>query len=130
MKEEKIVSILDKFASELISGAHAIKDFAVEQIPDVIRQAINYNIAIESFHLIAATIIGYGTYRWFKGLPEMWKKAERDNNEPLVGMATIFIVIGALAVGIWGGGSLEDLLKLTLAPKVWIIEYASKLAKH
>lgn len=123
----------EKLLNEALAGAiEAVKatgTFVVEQAPDVIRQLLLYNTAMLSAWvglgivlLIAAGVIVRKALKW---------EATLYGADSGVGYA----------VAIFGGGgtafaaclliftNIAELVKIVLAPKIWLLEYAASLVK-
>lgn len=99
-------------------------DFLSAEIPDVIKQLIQWKIAENGFlvFLALAFLIAWVT----KLASHFYKRAEED--EPFC-----VVVIGGWLLSVFCSiivicGSLE-LIQLIVAPKVWLIEYAAHLVK-
>lgn len=104
------------------------KTFVMEQIPDVVKQLIAYNIAADIFW-ISLWVIVSGVWGYI--LKKLWpaKKEYYPDDDPRVPLVVFSVAIWVIAiiVTLYIG---FDLLKLTLAPKVWLIEYMANLVNR
>lgn len=118
--EEAIVTTITK-ATETAGKA---VDFLSAEIPDVIKQLIQWKIAENGFLVVLALSF---LILWFTKLASyLFKKAEED--EPFVFFVIGGWVLAGLSLVLVVCGSLE-LIQLVVAPKVWLIEYAAHLVK-
>lgn len=108
--------------AEIITDALILKNFVVEQAPDIVHQLIVWKTVmygVQSSLLVfgIAVLVGVG----------VWAKRTKYPNE---GHIVIFIIV-PLFLGIpfivVGTHGLVGFLKITLAPKVWLFEYAAGL---
>jgi hypothetical protein len=111
----------------LIQTATQAGDFIKEQIPKVIKELLLYNTAIEAFQvLLSSVILALLWGKWF----QYWhKKAVKERDADYYFTALFPSGILSLFLCPWLYFSLTNLLKITLAPRVWLIEYAADLVK-
>lgn len=119
---------------KLINAATVAGDFLADQIPQVVRELLLYNTAYYTFLCllgIAMALLGlYGSNKYWKfyiSLPVKYSASctTRQDVIPLPHLAW-----GAFVPGfVMFLGNIDDLLKITLAPRVWLIEYAASLVK-
>lgn len=134
--DEVLASILAK----AMRAAEHTGDFVITQAPDIVRQLIMYNTIATAFWLcffIAMLITGLLAIRWGHKvanhsliqdatLQARYAKIARDQNHFVAYvMGAVFSAIGALATV----KHTLILIKLLVAPKVWLIEYAAELVK-
>jgi hypothetical protein len=98
-------------------------DFAIQQAPDLINQAMLWNMTISILRCIAALAIMTGAYILHRFVIKLAEETSDDEfwfilmfSWPIASIITVFVF------------SLEW-LKILIAPKVWLIEYAVSLAK-
>jgi len=107
----------------LIETITTTTDFVLAQAPDVIQQLVAYSTMKYSIWLglfcVAWVVYIAGVTRCYK--TEAAK--ENGDQEPTVWIGLIFGCI----LGFATAGVLMPLLKITIAPKVWLIEYAARL---
>ena len=120
--------IKDQALQLAINTAIQTKTFVMEQIPDVVKQLIAYNIAADIFW-ISLWVIVSGVWGYI--LKKLWpaKKEYYPGDDPRVPLVVFSVAIWVIAiiVTLYIG---FDLLKLTLAPKVWLIEYMANLVNR
>lgn len=112
------------FAKELLATLKSTKEFVIEQAPDVVQQLIAYNIAEASLYLaLGAAFMVSGFIFYIKGAKAHSKSANADDFMPqYLTAGTLGFVGGCMAVG-----TSLDLAKLILAPKIFLIEYLTRL---
>jgi hypothetical protein len=105
------------------------KDFTAEQLPEVIRQLLVYHTWLAAFLLVLWLVIGgLAGYVFTVARRHPWLDCY-GNSPTRYGFAGCFSV-GAM--GIAFGLTLAyaiELLQITLAPSVWLIEYAAEFLK-
>lgn len=116
-------------SGEIYDGAKSVTaksiDFAMQQAPDLIHQLLRYNF-IESLIFFSIGIIlfagsiGFVIYSINKVIKKQWS----DNYAP----ALIFMIF-PIAFGFCTVITNLDWLKIWLAPKIYLIEYAAHLLK-
>ena len=118
---------LNKALAEFIVACVEVKDFALEQAPDVIQQLIKYKIfetvsfCVLSAYLLVACIIII-TYPLKSG------KQLFEHSDPTGWGALFLFACGAGALSfLFLISKILFLLKLIIAPKVYLIEYASNM---
>lgn len=110
--------------AKVLNAAQATGDFVLEQAPQVIKQLLVYN-AVEKGVVIAALIAVicgclYGVKKCIGWLKD-------TDGASLVGV--VILSIAALGCS-WGVVSNAlDLIKILVAPKVWLLEYAASLVR-
>lgn len=106
----------------------ATKDFALDQVPDIIQQYVYWGIANNVLQiLISVTLITLGYLSTFK-----WSNQETypsgDWSESKVITSIISGVVATASVFAIIEGTFQ-LTKLLIAPKVWLIQQAATLIK-
>jgi len=112
-----IAHLIDK----VLSGIDQTADFLGSQLPDVIHQLLVYNLvassvmfAVQTCIMVASLVFGWICYRNYKKIGDFIVPAV------IVPVALDAVILCHLNLQ-W--------LKIWLAPKIWLIEYAAKLAK-
>lgn len=133
--EQVLVDTIQKATAvtgEAIDGVKGVTgkaiDFASAQIPDVIHQLLLWKMAEASVYLVASCIAIWLFFVLRKRVIE-YVKASFDE---AMGLA-FYYVIGGLALILVPVlhivANLLVILKITLAPKLYLIEYVAKLIK-
>lgn len=120
---EELNNTLAEMIREFADSMQGAAGFAIEQAPDVIQQLLMYQfvVSIACFAVMtAATLVLLKVY-WVKS----WRVAMEEWED---GGLCIFIpwvvwFVGYLVIGLG-----MDWLQIWLAPKVYLIEYAARLA--
>lgn len=128
--QASLAVILQKATTGLEAGVN----FLGAQIPDVVRQVLLFNLWKDVASVVIAVLILVG---YAVGLAFLWKWAIKNEKENRwsdaffgAGMLTTVTAIFAGFVVVWLISSFLDGLEIWLAPKVWLIEYASTFVKH
>lgn len=120
-------------ADVLISTSNTVgeaKDFLLQEIPDVARQALLYygvqNFIYFLFAVIMFGVLNYKLIKCFKAKENPLLSGTKD--EPSV-FGIIFLVVYSAGTCVAIGLVNLTWLKIWLAPKLWLIEYANSLIK-
>jgi hypothetical protein len=145
---DKLQMALAEMLKKATDVAGQAKDFAVAQLPDVIRQLLWWKFA-ESITVMLMPLIGLAICLkiFFPTLklvisegtkPESGRYAEKET-DPLCDPSVFFpslikgIVtgLGSVIFGVWSIASMNfTWLQIWIAPKVYLIEYAKHLTGH
>ena len=130
--EQKAVEVVDK----LIVGMDALTDFAEMQIPDVAKQAISY-AAVDNVITIAFCLLFSLSFAMVaKYIIRIDFSTAEDgfwvyDNTITVhgGLIMVFHGVFALVTVLIAMGCVSELIKIWIAPKVWLMEYTASLVK-
>lgn len=115
-KDEAVAAVLSK----ALEVANTTGEFVVEQAPDVVNQLVSYYTALYGAGLIAGIVLlTLAIILFIKG----WRNNEWEDVRVVL---SLFLAMPGLALGIVNTLSL---LKIMLAPKIWLMEYAASLIK-
>lgn len=115
--------ILDSFVTTMTNLLQSAKTFTMEQVPLVCKEVVHYSIAADVVYMIIGLMLFVSAWL-FSRLVNKLAKEEKD--EGAYGMH----MVSAIAVGIGSlffVSNLLDLLKATLAPRMYLIEYFAHL---
>lgn len=119
--QKALAAIIEKTSSGISAGI----DFLSGQLPDVIHQLLIWRAVYSAVQCFFAVIIGgvlayfyYRVYRWWRDSEFEWI----DHPEIMFFALTLF------AWGIPAKMFSLDWLQIWIAPKIYLIEYAAKLA--
>lgn len=130
--DEAIASALEA----ALRAAETTGTFVVEQAPDVIQQLLLFSTV--KFGVIAAAatcgsiIAGISAGKLFSAADKLAENSEKyyatadDFGEFWAGL---FLVAASIVLGAAAACNSLSFLKITLAPKVWLLEYAASLIK-
>jgi hypothetical protein len=120
---------------KLINAATAAGEFIVEEIPLVIKELLRFHTmyytwlcALGFLFILTAYFITKTMLAWQARLPsrDYDNVDKRDWPRPLVFTAGLILYIPGICIfTAW----FPSLLKITLAPRVWLIEYAANLVR-
>lgn len=128
---EKIQQHLDLILQKLIEASEVTVDFSKEQVPILIREILNYNIATSLMMTIVFLLVVFS-------VPFSAKKVLQKKKEYVSGLSNeergwndgedyyyllIAICTPLVIIAIYLSGSLFELLKVTLAPRLFLLEY-------
>lgn len=126
MKEEITIKLMEK----ILQYANNTEAFLNEEVPIYIKEILEFNFYNELFYLIGSlVIILVSVYVVKRNIPLMIKYEEEDNNTKTTYhgvISLLFGVIGVLYVLILfinGYNSIETMIKIKTAPRVYIVEY-------
>lgn len=130
---EESVNILDSAMAELISktldGVDAVGEFASAEIPELIEQALMWYMAYSAIWFsigLIYIVICYKAIKWsLTGSRLAWQKDQINDGIPmplLYLFATLLVIFPAEVMDL-------NWLKIWIAPKLWLIEYAASLVK-
>lgn len=139
--EDALVDIINNITTSVTTA----KDFLVSEVPDVIHQLILWKTCKYALLLIICLVIIIVAYRYIrivhdipdkntatlrqKNMVASWRSSDFLVNE-LTTLTQFNLVISYFLVILCGIISVVDLfyiLKIIVAPKVWLIEYAADL---
>lgn len=111
---------------DILQSVEDLKDFTVEQAPDVAQQLVYYSIAMNVFYLLVCLVIiciGYlATFKWT--IQNVYPSGEWHWSKGVSAIVSTVASVGAVFSIV---ESVDNLLKLAIAPKLFILEYAAKL---
>ena len=120
----------------LIEKATQAGEFVADQIPLVIRELLLFNaVSLAVVTGIGIALFCFGGYlgskllEWQSTLPSEYTCREATKHDwprPVVWMISCGLCTPGFFIFIL---NVDDLLKITLAPRVWLIEYAAQLVR-
>lgn len=137
MKEDA----LSKFVAEMTEILKSAKDFTLAQVPDVIQQVLRWQLAHAIYHMVLGLIFIIVAYNVKSAASRVLAKAVTKDKEggyrntdwtdhsEIVVPGLFGIVIAAVTGTIMLLSNLEDVIQITIAPKVYLIEYFATLVK-
>lgn len=122
-------SIVNNALVSIINDVASAKNFILSQAPDVISQLIQWNtIKYGSLVLFLGVLALFmyicGIYLHKKYLSEP-DGDRRDDEDLAIGAGAAYIV--GIAISVFVVWNIFALVKIYVAPKVWLIEYAARL---
>ena len=130
---EELIKQANAVLPAIIDRLAKAEDFVIEQAPLVIQELLTWNFVISLlWHIVGwvllSTIFLYSKKLWeFRGEEELESKGTAQE-----GFATVLTIIVYVAHVFFSSlfiFSNLDWLKIWIAPRVWLIEYAAELAK-
>jgi len=104
-------------------------DFAIDQAPDVIQQLIAFKTFEYLFYCLIGVLLLFVVVKCILYIKKKANKCdEYIDYDPFAPVLIISLVILAVVDFVFLS-CIVDLLKITIAPKVWLIEYAATLVK-
>lgn len=139
---EQMQSALVEIIQKASSGIDASVSFLSSEIPDVISQLLLWNITASSVGMVLSAIfiaMSVSMVIWMMKLYGRGRDTGKPNwvhdgekYSPLrerVIPVSIVLFISLLVSPVVFVANLMEVLKIWLAPKIWLIEYAASLAK-
>lgn len=117
---------LKKALTEVLNTILDAKDFVLSEAPEVIQQLLRVELAISIFLILACCVVFYLSYKSFFYWSCQDKDYEGDWETSKIAACALggTASLAAFCVMIT---SFIDVLKITLAPKVYLVEYVSKM---
>ncbi len=104
-------------------------DFVAAQAPDVVQQLLSYTYLsslLASIAGVTALVAGGGIGYWLR---RKAKDADYYASEGLTAGAVFSVFVGTLIGGAILSDSLPTLIKVTYAPKLFLLEYLAELVR-
>ena len=126
---EQANKILADLLQKASNGIDAAVSFSQAQIPDVIHQLLMWNFAESIIFsltgILLFLLVQYLTFRIFKYLRKEWEGDYFSDHPEVIVMFMLWLLVTLITL------TLLDLswLKIWIAPKLYLIEYASHLVK-
>ena len=117
-------NLVNEALASVIQSTTLAKDFILSEAPVVVEQLITYTLTTTSLSIfVAVLIISIQLYkmRWW----EAQDRAATDTESILYGLGWVASAISVIIFLC----NVPVALKLWLAPKIWLIEYAADLVK-
>lgn len=121
LKEQAFMMLRD-----LIGAATRAGDFISEQVPLVIQELIRLYTVGYTVALVAGVSVLVALPFWIRFLSRKASESSYDDSYDAAMAASALFGVLALILSVW---AFVGLLQITLAPRVWLIEYAVGLAK-
>jgi len=121
---EKIQAAFIEMLTNIQSALTAAAEFSSEQIPLVLQEILLYHTWLYAAILAAGILCWIAAVLGIKFAARHWEKIYRIDCEPgvVIGVGVLIIAGVVLIVG-----SAVQLLKVTLAPRLFLIEYLANL---
>lgn len=128
---DQLQKVLADIITRVTSGADAAIQFGKEQIPEVLKQLLIWNFTFSFLIWFSATAVIVGYIIWMLTKFRWWFKNQRSTTTEQDAAVTVLTVI-------WGFVSFImifvfwcnlDWLKIWVAPKLYLLEYAASLIK-
>lgn len=128
---DQLQKVLADIITRVTSGADAAIQFGKEQIPEVLKQLLIWNFTFSFLIWFSATAIIVGYIIWMLTKFRWWFKNQRNTTTEQDAAVTILTVIWGIITFImifvfWCN---LDWLKIWVAPKLYLLEYAASLIK-
>ena len=128
---DQLQKVLADIITRVTSGADAAIQFGKEQIPEVLKQLLIWNFTFSFLIWFSATAVIVGYIIWMLTKFKWWFKNQRTTTTKQDAAVIVLTVI-------WGFISFImifvfwcnlDWLKIWVAPKLYLLEYAASLIK-
>ncbi len=129
---EALMNNAKELLNVIIADALSIREFVIEEMPEVVQQILAWNFAYSLISFVAGVLIWIGFpilickhYKWLK----------KESDDFCDDLKCMFNLLFGLAYGIvfsvCGFALITNLtwLQIWLAPKVYLIEYAANLTR-
>lgn len=117
---------LNQALQEILDTLIATKDFVIEQAPDVVQQLLMWNTTACSIGTVVGLILLSVGFMMYYHNDKLFKENNKNNwDENLSAFWLILSVIGFIISMSFG----FTLLKILIAPKLYVIEYIINMVK-
>lgn len=128
--EDTLNDALADLIGGITDGATAAKEFLVAEIPDVAQQALLYYGVYNALLMVLAIGLFVAVYYLCKMMfvirPDWWTKTEDASGGVIYAPVIVFSIVSIISAFTIMN---VQWLKIWLAPKLWLIEYAADLAR-
>jgi len=119
--------ILNKFLTEMGELLKSAKDFTVDQAPQVAKEILRYNLASSVAYFLLGVALLVAAAKTFKVLRKFQDDAGDYDVLPIFAWgAYILSIIAGVCMFFC---NLSSILKITLAPRLYLIEYFAALVR-
>ena len=126
---EQTEKLVNDALSSVIETVRATGNFVIEQAPDVIRQLILYNTINLAMWVVLGLVVLLATYVVVKKFLKLEKTLNKYDSGGALAAAVLSGAIGSVTgIGLIMS-NISDLIKIIVAPKIWLLEYAASLVK-
>lgn len=128
---DQLQKVLADIITRVTSGADAAIQFGKEQIPEVLKQLLIWNFTFSFLIWFSATAVIVGYIIWMLTKFRWWFKNQKSTTtEQDAAVITITVIWGFVSfIMIFVFWCNLDWLKIWVAPKLYLLEYAASLIK-
>jgi hypothetical protein len=123
--ETETQGLKDAAEQALVSLIQSVADaasFLKGEIPIAVRELLTYYTALYVLYVVCAVVLATGIGLAIRKISRL-EDWDTDDKVFACGITCIVPAIGV----VWLSSHVIDLLKITLAPRIWLIEYAASL---
>jgi hypothetical protein len=128
---DQLQKVLADIITRVTSGADAAIQFGKEQIPEVLKQLLIWNFTFSFLIWFSATAIIVGYVIWMLTKFRWWFKNQRstttEQDTAVTALTVIWGIITFIMIFVFWCNL--DWLKIWVAPKLYLLEYAASLIK-
>lgn len=126
---DKLQESLATLIERSVSGIDAGVAFLSAEIPDVVHQLLMWKASVSAISMIACLVLCWAIYKFNAAQIRYWKKLFDEPHEDWSQHPEIMMNIaqGLFLIPVAALFSI-DWLQILIAPKIYLIEYAAKLA--
>lgn len=126
---EQTEKLVNDALSSVIETVRATGNFVIEQAPDVIRQLILYNTINLAVWVGLGLVVLVATHIVVKKFLKWEATLDAYNSGGGIAGAVMSGVIGISLGFVLIFSNISELIKIIVAPKIWLLEYAASLVK-
>lgn len=116
---DKMQEALTALIEKALNGIDAAGDFMAGEIPEVINQLLMWHGVTSFLTMVMSILIFVATYI---SSVRLWPRLRADNTEPFI----VFMFIPGMIACI---NFSTDWLKIIIAPKLYLLEYAAAIVR-
>ncbi len=125
---EQLQNALAEILGKTLNGIDAASSFVVAELPDVIQQLLTWYAVKGFIYMLIGVFIWSLPFISYRRLNK-WHKERDGYNDLFLEVAMPVSLISLLVLCVSGSLINLDWLQIMIAPKIWLIEYASELVK-
>ena len=123
----------EKMINGLLEYAHKAADFSAEQIPLVVEEVLAWNFWLSLVKFVVHVGVTTGLVACLPKMMKQWVKWGELYGSADALLAVKTVIFSVLAFVTFMTSLIEgfnlDWLQITIAPRIWLIEYASELVE-
>jgi len=120
---EELQKALGEILGKANNGIDAASDFLIAELPDVIQQLLTWYMVQSLFISLVLIMSVPLTIRFFN----FFKRKRKEQPYEMWDIGVVFTCIYWLVIIVPVISNVLEAMKIWIAPKIWLLEYAAKL---
>ena len=122
---EELQKALGELLNKANNGIDAASGFLAAELPDVIQQLLTWYVVENTIWFMCNVLL---TFAFYKATVE-FNKLRKENIREMYDIPMILTAIGLIVTTMVAITCGVEALKIYIAPKLWLLEYAASLTK-